>query len=1107
MTRFFIKHPVSTWMIFAVFLVLGIYALPRLQIEAMPEVALPTLTVTTYWNGASPRAIQRSITIPVEEAARKVNGVDKITSRSSASRSQVEISFRRDVNIDFARVELNEQLGSVRRNLPLNAGQPSIQAFVPEEFQTEQFLSCSLESSLPPNELREMVESWVIPQLLAIDGVADATVYGGAAKLIKILLDRTKLDLYNITPDEIYAALDRLDELSGAGVVNQDGLEKLVSLRDPVELRRLEETVVAKRGDRLFTLNMLGEVRPGFEDPVYLVRSNGRSVVQISVEKSSGANTVTVSRAIHKALPRIEADVPFDVKFIIDEDQGKDLEEKLVELTYRSLVILALLFLLLALSLRQIRLTAIVTGSILFAIVISLSLFYFFRISVNFITISGLTVCFGMILDNSILVLDAIHRRLKAMNRAEEADLSRTSKLKVALATVISGTEEVLSPIMATTLTTMVAFVSFIFLSGRLALYYVPLGVSVATALGASLFVAFGWVPVVLHTGWAAPMVRKSKDGANNVDDPGELARYVEDIPDLAARPPLFERLVDWSQRLAWLFVPLMLAAFAYTYHVYEAKVLKGGFFRMPDQEKLFMYLEMPAGTDIKLTSEILMQFEQALLPIPEGAQMRTRAFGNLAILEVEFDDALLKSEKPMMYRTLLIAQADITGGASIFIRGFADAPYIKGSFFGSTLNSLIQITGYNSQKLQEIAEAALTHIQKNRRVRNARITTGAQYQRIFQDEVVINVHRDQLAAHGLSVMRVVSQIRRLLGVDTPWSMLIDGDHERIQLAFEDSETLEFEDAAKTLIRTDSGELIRIADLVSAEVKPLSGTITREDQRYSAYLNWEYVGTEAMRQSYIKQVLAGMDLPYGFNAEESRQEFFTEEEEGELTLTVVLAIAFIFMVMAALFESISLPLLVLHSVPMALIGVFLAFWWTHSTFDSSARIGLILLFGIVVNNAILLISRFRTEATLILKARLGGDPATEASLMPGLSKQLGGSDLWLLDKTERAPLLRRAVARATRIRLRSIFLTSATTIVGLAPLLIHFRAVDNKDIWENLALASIGGLTSSTILLLITLPPTYYVWVRINWLWRRVWARRHRRVPLPAAQPAEPEAV
>jgi HAE1 family hydrophobic/amphiphilic exporter-1 len=1093
MTRFFVRHPVTTWMVFAAFAVLGTYALPKLQLEAIPEVNLPTLTIQTYWIGASPDAIQRSITIPIEEAVQKVHGVEEVKSTSRAGRSQVEVSFRRSVDIEFARVELNEQLGTVRRNLPLNAGQPQTLPFIPEEFKTEEFFTFSLESPLDPNRLREMAETWVVPQVIAVEGVADARVMGGARRLIKIYLDRDRLTLYNITPDEVFAALDRMDALSGAGVVQQDGMERLVALRDPVDLERLRKAAVVERGGRMFTLGMLGRVQPDFEDPLYLVRANGQNVVQVSVDKRSGVNTVGVSRRLRGTLPRIEADVPFEVQFHVDEDQGEDLEKKLKELVYRSLVILGLLFLLLALSLRQLRLTTIITGSIVFAIVISLSLFYFLRISVNFITISGLTVCFGLILDNSILVLDAIHRRLSALDRAEKAGLSRRAKFKVAIETVVDGSSEVLFPILTTTLTTMVAFASFIFLSGRLALYYVPLAVSVSTALAASLFVAFGWVPVALHDTWAAPLVRRSPDGPNDISDPKDLATFVEDVPDLVGRPPFLERLFQWNQRLWWVVLPLVVVLFIWGWRVYDTKVLKGGFWRLPDIEQLFMYLEMPSGTDIALTSETLLRFEETLMPIPEGARMRSTSFGNQAVLRVEFEDELLESETPIYYRSLLMEQADQTGGSSIFISGFSDTPYIKGSFQGSALNSLIKITGYNSKKLKTIAETALRQVQRNRRVRNVRITTGERFERAFQEEVVISVQRDRLVAHGLNVLDVVRHIRRLLGVDIPWTMLIDGEHERVQLAFHDSESLEYTDAVQTLIKTDSGESVRVADLVSIETKPLSGSIVRENQRYSCYLNWEYIGTDQMRQAYLKNVLAGMDLPYGYEAEESRREFFSEEEEEELTLTLVLALTFIFMVLAALFESVTLPVLVLLAVPMSLVGVFLLFWWTSSTFDSSARIGLILLFGIVVNNAILLVSRFRTEATLVLKARLGGDPSGEAALFPAMRKQLGGSDLWKLPKDERVGLLRRAIGRATRIRLRSILLTSGTTMVGLAPLLIHFRQTEEKDIWENLALASIGGLASSTILVVFAIPPIYFMCVRFDWLWRKLWQKmRHR---------------
>jgi len=1106
MTRFFVKRHVATWMIFLAFVVLGAYSLPRLQIEAIPDVDLPQLSVQTRWNGASPQAIQRSITVPVEEAVQNVHGVEKIESQSRDGSSTATVSFRREINLDFARLEVNEQLGDVRRNLPLGAGQPQIIAFVPEEFRTEDFFTFSLESSLSPNELREMAETWVVPQIIAIDGVADAQVLGGARPLVKIVLDRTRLDLYNVRADEVFRAIDRLDEFVGAGSVRERGLEKLVALREPVDLRRVEKAVVAQRGGRSFTLNMVGEVRADFEDPVYFARANGQNTVLVAVDKRSGSNSVGVSRALRRALPGIEEDLPFPVTFHVDEDQGQELEDKLRELVYRSLAILGILFVLLAATLRRLRLTAVVTASIVFAVVISLSLFYFLGISVNFITISGLTVCFGLILDNSILVLDSIHRRLTALARADEAGLSRRSKVRVAYETIIEGTREVLFPILATTLTTIVAFASFIFLSGRLALYYVPLAIAVSTALFASLFVAFGWVPMVLERWWARPMVRKTADGPNEVEDPAALAHFVDEEPALTDGKGFLERIFSIRPRLAWLVLPLGVALFVWGWHVYDKKVIKGGFWRFPDQEELFLYLEMPSGTDIELTSRTLFEFENSLLPLPEGTRMVARVFGNQAIIRVEFDEAVRQSEVPMHYRAILIDKADNTGGSSVFIRGFSDRPYFKGAFGGSALNSLIKITGYNSKRLAEIAEETLARAEKSRRVRNARITTGSQYERIRQEEMVIRIRRDQLAAHGLTVVELAAQIRRLMGVDFPWNMVISGEQEQVQLSYADADDISYADVAEMLVRNSAGEQVRLGDLITIERREVSRSITRENQRYTAHVNWEYLGTDAMRQAYLKDILAGIELPYGYEAEEARQEFFTEEEEEELSLAVWLALAFIFFVLAALFESIALPILVLTSVPMALVGVVVTFWLTHSTFDSSARIGLILLFGIVVNNAILLVSRFRTEAELILKARLPGDASRQASLFPGLRKQLGGSDLWMLPREERPVALRRAVARATRIRLRSILLTSGTTIAGLAPLLIHLGESKDKDIWENLALASIGGLAASTILLILLLPPLYYYLVRTGWVFRRFagWlrgrlGRRRAGRPEPAA--------
>lgn len=1126
MTRFFVGRPVTTWMLFAAFVVMGIYAVPRLEVEAVPELDLPSLTVVAGWNGASPKAVQRSLTRPIEEAVQGLHGVENVKSVSRAGQASVTVEFDRDIDLDFAQLELGERLGGLRRDLPLGASQPVVQAFVPEEFETENFFSVSIDSPLPPAQLREQAEDWIVPAVLAVEGVADAQVRGGALPLVEILLDRDRLDLLGISADEVFAAVRQLDLISGVGAIRQGGREKLVSLRGDVTLRGLREAVVAHRGGRNYTLGMLGEVREGHEDPQYFVRANGRNVVELQVEKRSGANSVMVSRALRDALPDIFATVPFEAGFHVEQDEGQELDDKLSELVLRSGIILLVLFLLLAISLRELQLTAIVVGSVVFALVICLSLFYFLKLSVNFITISGLTICFGMLLDNSIIVLEAIHRRLSSLDRAEEAGIDRAGLNAVGREVVVRGTGEASFPIMATTLTTVVAFGSFLFLSGRMALYYVPLAVAVGTAMLASIFVAFGWIPSVLQQTWVGRYARRHQAGDRPLSGEEELLAITEDLPDLAERPPLMQRLFAGSQRLGWVLVPALVWLGWTSWNSYQDDVIKGGFWRMPDPNELIFFMRMPDGTDVEVTSEKLWQFEQLLLPLEDGARMRSNAFGNQAFMRVEFDEPLLRTGIPLLYRSLLTERADQTGGTRIFVSGFSDTPYIKGRFGGTQLNSTIKLSGYNSRQLEELADGVLRKLDRERRARNGVITGSNRWGRSSLEETVLQIDRDALARHGVTVAELVGHLRRMLGFDVPWSMQLDGEQERVQLGFAGSDDVQYSEITSEVLTTAEGTQVRLGELVDMQVVPLSDSIERENQSYTMFVSWEYIGTDRMRDAYIQRQLAGLDLPYGYTAEESEQRFFSEEEEANLLLTLGLALLFIFLVLAALFESLSLPLLVLSSVPMALIGVVYAFAWTDTAFDSSARIGLVLLFGVVVNNAILLVSRFRREAALALKAYLGTDPETGAGLFPGTQAQLGGADLFRLPRPERGPLLRRAVARATSVRLRSILLTSGTTVVGLIPLLVGVDKVAwspgwlfglelpfrlrlmggaEQDIWENLALATVGGMLSSTVLLLVVLPALYTVAVQLGWEWKDSWTG-WRPLPERLRRPAGAQA-
>ncbi|MFH1843579.1 MAG: efflux RND transporter permease subunit [bacterium] len=1110
MIRFCVNHPVATWMIFCALIICGAYALPRLNIEAMPETDLPSLSIFTAWNGASPAAIQRSITIPIEEAARKCHGIEELVSRSSPGRSSITVSFRRDVDIEFARLELSEQLGAVRMNMPSNATQPVIIPIVPEEFQTDDFFSVSLISPLDANQLREEAESWILPKLMAVTGVADAVLQGGARPIVKVLLDLKLMERYNLTADGIYNRISALDNIVPAGAIRATGREFTVSVQDSVTLDMLRKTVLANIGGQSVTLAHVADLEESFEDPDMFVRINGENVIQANIRKRSGQNAVSVSRALRQALPDIAEDVPFPVSFEIDEDQGEELEEKLLELVYRSLIILALLFVLLAIALRRVRLTGIVIFSILLAIVICLSMFYFFGISVNFITISGLTVCFGMLLDNSILVLDAIHRRLTGQNG------------RTALDALINGAQEVAFPILATTFTTVVAFLSFIFLSGRLSLYYVPLAVSVGIAMLASIFVAFCWVPVALR-GPARKEMQDSPalDEENGVPGRKKLLRWSLVVVCLAivscivfgsltgfdelldhwpwvggifallivvgAFVSFVEQITAFHLRFWWFPVLLMLGLFAGGWYVFDNEIHEGGFWRARSEEQLRAYIELPVGTDVMLSSETMKLFEAEVLPIPEGIHMKSWNGENWAFMRMEFEPDLLRSHYPELFRNKLILLAEELGGMFIYIAGFGD-PYLKGGMGGQQNNSLIKITGYNSKTLEQICDGAVARLSRNRRVRSVRLSSGDRFERAGADETVVLIHRDKLAEHHLSVGEVMGYLRRLLGIEEPWNMILEGENQRLQLAFADSDEIQYEQIMSKVIRSSAGEEVQLADLISLHTRQVVGSINRENQRYTMQINWEYIGTDRMRQKFIKDILAGFELPYGYTAEDVSGDMLTEEEAEEMQQMLWITLLFIFMALAALFESFTLPLLVLLAIPMALCGVFGLFWATDSAFDSSAKIGLVLLFGIVVNNAILLINRFRLQIRELVAER-----RYAAALVP-TKRRLGGIDLWRLQSIARKELLKEAICTGTRIQLRSILLTSGTTIAGLLPLLIKITdSSEGKDIWENLALSSIGGLASSTVLIISAVPAVYYIMTRFGWAYNRLWARIRRR--------------
>ncbi len=541
-----------------------------------------------------------------------------------------------------------------------------------------------------------------------------------------------------------------------------------------------------------------------------------------------------------------------------------------------------------------------------------------------------------------------------------------------------------------------------------------------------------------------------------------------------------------------------MLALLFYgTWWAYDTKVVKGGWWQPRSQEELIVYLSRPVGTDVQLASETMKLFELELMPLPDDVTMSVQCWSNNAFMRVEFEsEDVLYSAYPETFRNRLILLAEEMGGMFIYIGGFGD-PYFKGGRGGVMSNSTILLTGYNSKELKQLSDGIVARLERNRRARNVRLTSGRSFERSGVDETIILIDRDALARHRLSMREVLGHLQRLLGVDTPWHMIIEGEDKQIQLGFAEASTIQYDAVLAKTLTTSRGERLRLSELISLETRPELSAITRQDQRYAQRINWEFIGTDRMKQAFIKDLIAGLELPYGFTAEDMSGEQITDEEEEEMGRTLLLTVLFIFMTLAALTESFALPLLLMLAVPMALVGVVGVFWADGSAFDSSAQIGLVLMFGIVVNNAILLVNRFRLMVREIVADRGLLDQGVSAK------RRLGGFDLWRLPRDVRRGVLKDAIVEGTRIQMRSILLASGTTIAGLMPLLYKVEQAgggDGKDIWENLALASIGGLASSTVLILMCMPALYWLCTRLGWGFARLGQRMRGEAP-----PATPE--
>ncbi len=1064
--RFILSHPVAMSMFYIALIVLGVISYQNISVEGQPDTELPQLVVRTSWGSSSPEVVQVFLTSPIEEVAAQIEGLEEMESSSTSGISEVTLRFTRDTDMEFARLDLNERLSNLRAALPPGAQQPNITMIETDETNTDRFMRFDITGPFDMQELSDLYNDFIRDEISSVDGVAEVELRGEREKSLNIKLDRTAMDLYGLIPDTVANRVAELTQVYEAPRTTYNNTELTITIMNSIlSTQDVENLAVAKYKDQLIRLKDIGTIELGHARVLSLSRLNGNPTLQVTIQKEVGASVIETARNVRAKIKAVLPSLPATFRLEFHDDQGEMMEEQLSSIYERSSWCIVLIIALLLIFLQSLSAAVVITLNILFSVLITINFMYYFKVTFNIITLSGLAIGFGMLVDNAIVVLENIFRfREMGYSRMDAA---------------IEGVRDIVWAVLAATLTTVAAFLCMVFLEDRLAVTYWPLALSVTFSLSASMLVSFTFTPLL------SLLIRGSNLEHKKTDKPSLVNRLV--TQPLERATGLYGKAVLWTLHHKML-VFVVVGAFLFMFvKIFSTEIDTGDFnFRFSPDDKVMVYVRMPEGAELETADDVIRQFETPLLELEKKAyrDMSVTVYNTSAIMEITFAPEILASAYPLALKSKLISIAQRFAGVGIYVGGISsDDNFSSGSTGFESYNSSIRVLGYNYKRLMDYGENLLRLVERNRRVKATKLETSRRtFRQRDQTETVLIINREALRQYDISVAYLMGFLQVNLREETRRFTKYQGEEMMVEVKFEDNEEFDIKALENLIVITPSNQRIRLADLVTISERTVPGGIDRKDQQYMVNVKWDYKGSPKKARDYNDKIFDSLALPSGFKAEREEDNRLSDEETSNLHFVIYLALVLVFMIIAALYESFVDPLVIFATIPLSFVGVSWIYWKTGNSFDSTAYIGLIILAGIVVNNSILLVSHINHEIHNMDQS--------------GLS-------------------FNEAIARAAQDRLRPIMLTAITTIVGLLPLLEEFvnwlfgnpifawvmtqlnisvaagnaenyGLQDTLKMFGSLSRSTVGGMLTATLSTLLVIPMVYAVFFRAKqWLhWR-----------------------
>jgi len=1046
LTRLALRNPILILMLSLMLIVLGGVSLQRLSVDLFPEITIPTVQVATFYTGAGPADIEKSITEPIERAVSAAPGVDRVESRSRQGVSVVTVWFGYGVNLDNAQFEVQQRVAQIQNTLPPGIQQPFILKFDITNIPVAQIAVNS--DSLDEKQLRDLAYNTIEPQIERIQGIASASVGGGKTREIGIRVQRDALFARSLGILDVVNAVRSSNLLLPSGNLRSGGRDyNVFSNAQFKDIPPIGEVVVRPaRGDVGSTLSAgtapvrvsdVARVEDGTEDQTEVVRINGRRGVYLRALKQPGANTIAVVDALKKAIPNLR-NVPDTVRVEIGFDQSKYIRSSVAALEHEAVQGGLLAIFVILVFLLSIRATGIVAVAIPLSIVTTFVLMFFTGLTLNVFTLGGLALGVGRLVDDSIVELENIHRHLE-----------RATDVKAA---VLAAAQEVAMPILVSTITTIVVFFPVLFMFGIARYLFLPLALTISFALTTSFFVSRTVTPLLCYY-WMKPGQDRHRSA------------FVRAIASALDRlDAVYARGLGWVLSHRAVTIGAIVVFFVASLSL-KSKI-GTEFFPETDESQFTVSFRAPIGTRVERAEDASAKIEAVVRKaigkfdgesdggrvvktvvsscgVPTG---RAAVFGgntgpHSGSVSVNLVSPIQRKESDVVLAEKVRAGLkDAVPGTNVF---FFTGGLVKRILnFGSAAPIDVEVLGYDLDDAARFAAQIADKLKKVGDKQGQPMLTDVQLSR-EENAPELNVEVDRQKAGLLGVTEQdVSQtiLTSLVGnsqfMPIPFNDPRTGNQYAINVRMDDPYRNEVSDLHDLFVRTPKGSLVTLDSL--ATVKRGSGPVQIERKYLQRIVhvtaNIAPTSDLGAASDAVSTALSQIQAPEGFSAQLGGQSVEQAKAFSGLAIAALMALALVYMVLASEFKSLLDPLIIMFSVPLGISGVFVMLYLTGTKLSVNSFMGIIMMIGIVVSNGVLLIA---------------------------YANQL----------RERGRTLEAATIEAGRTRLRPILMTTIATIFGLLPMALGIAEGSETNL--PLARAVIGGLTVSTFFTLFLIPALY----------------------------------